>query len=336
MKQIQLKKPGGLDNILFCDADVPKPKSNQIVIKIAASSLNYHDLLVALGFIPTDDGRVPLSDAAGEIVEIGSDVKDWKVGDHVMSVCFPNWQNGAPKYELLSFIGDHEDGYATEYIAIQETAVTKMPSYMNFAQAATLPCAGLTAWRALVDDGNLKAGETVLVQGTGGVSIFALQLAKSMGAKVIATSSSEEKLNRLKELGADEVINYKETPDWGKEVLAKTNNEGVDHVIEVGGGGTFGESVRAAKLGGHIALIGVLSGPNASEIVLPRIFLKQIRMSGISMANKESQMAMIDYLETNQIEPIISDSFPLSKLADAFQHQIDNRHFGKISITINE
>ena len=334
MKQIQLKKPGGLDNILLCDADVPNPKSNQIVIKIAASSLNYHDLLVALGFITTEDGRVPLSDAAGEIVEIGSDVKDWKVGDHVMSVCFPNWQNGAPKYELLSFIGDHEDGYATEYIAIQETAVTKMPSYMNFAQAATLPCAGLTAWRALVDDGNLKAGETVLVQGTGGVSIFALQLAKSMGAKVIATSSSEEKLNRLKELGADEVINYKETHEWGKEVLAKTNNEGVDHVIEVGGGGTFGESVRATKLGGHIALIGVLSGPNASEIVLPRIFLKQIRMSGISMANKESQMAMIDYLETNQIEPIISDSFPLSKLADAFQHQIDNKHFGKISITM--
>ncbi|MGB2328976.1 MAG: zinc-dependent alcohol dehydrogenase family protein [Gammaproteobacteria bacterium] len=320
--------------MLLCDADVPKPKSNQIVIKIAASSLNYHDLLVALGFIPTEDRRVPLSDAAGEIVEIGSDVKDWKVGDHVMSVCFPKWQNGAPKYELLSFIGDHEDGYATEYIAIQETAVTKMPSYMNFAQAATLPCAGLTAWRALVDDGNLKAGETVLVQGTGGVSIFALQLAKSMGAKVIATSSSEEKLNRLKELGADEVINYKETPEWGKEVLAKTNNEGVDHVIEVGGGGTFGESVRATKLGGHIALIGVLSGPNASEIVLPRIFLKQIRMSGISMANKESQIAMIDYLETNQIEPIISDSFPLSKLADAFQHQIDNKHFGKISITM--
>ena len=334
MKQIQLKKPGGLDNILLCDADVPKPKSNQIVIKIAASSLNYHDLLVALGFIPTEDRRVPLSDAAGEIVEIGSDVKDWKVGDHVMSVCFPNWQNGAPKYELLSFIGDHEDGYATEYIAIQESAVTKMPSYMNFAQAATLPCAGLTAWRALVDDGNLKAGETVLVQGTGGVSIFALQLAKSMGAKVIATSSSEGKLNRLKELGADEVINYKETPEWGKEVLAKTNNEGVDHVIEVGGGGTFGESVRATKLGGHIALIGVLSGPNASEIVLPRIFLKQIRMSGISMANKESQIAMIDYLEANQIEPIISDSFPLSKLADAFQHQIDNKHFGKISITM--
>ena len=334
MRQIQLKKPGGLVNISVCDAEIPKPNNNKVVIKVAASSLNYHDLLVALGFIPTDDNRVPLSDAAGEIVEVGSDVTNWKVGDKVMSVCFPNWQSGPPKYELLSFIGDHEDGYATEYIAIQDTAITRIPTNMSLEESATLPCAGLTAWRALVDDGNLQAGETVLVQGTGGVSIFALQLAKSMGAKVIATSSSEEKLEKLRLLGADEVINYKETPEWGKEVLAKTNNEGVDHVIEVGGGGTFGESVRAAKLGGHIALIGVLSGPNASEIVLPRIFLKQIRMSGISMANKESQIAMIKYLEQTDIKPIISDTFDLADLAKAFQHQIDNKHFGKISITM--
>ena len=334
MKQIKINKPGGLKNIEICEGKMPNIKSNEVLIKIASSSLNYHDLLVAIGLIPTDDGRVPLSDAAGEILEVGANVTNWKSGDRVMSVCFPDWQSGPPRYELLSFIGDHQDGYATEYIAIQETAITKMPSYMNFAEAATLPCAGLTAWRALVDDGNLKAGETVLVQGTGGVSIFALQLAKSMGAKVIATSSSEEKMSRLKDLGADEVINYKENPKWGKEVLAKTNNEGVDHVIEVGGGGTLGESVRAAKLGGHIALIGVLSGPNASEIVLPRIFLKQIRMSGISMANKKSQLAMIDYLERNHIKPIISDTFSLSKIADAFQHQIDNKHFGKISITM--
>jgi NADPH:quinone reductase-like Zn-dependent oxidoreductase len=251
-----------------------------------------------------------------------------------MSVCFPNWQSGPPKYELLSFIGDHEDGYATECIAIKASAITRTPSNFDLKESATLPCAGLTAWRALVDDGKLKAGETVLVQGTGGVSIFALQLAKSMGAKVIATSSSTEKLERLKALGADELINYKETPEWGKEVLAKTNNEGVDHVIEVGGGGTFAESVRAAKLGGHIALIGVLSGPSASEIVLPRIFLKQIRLSGISMANKDSQLAMIDYLEKTNIKPVISDTFDLSELAAAFQHQIDNKHFGKISITM--
>ena len=224
MKQIQLIKPGGLENISVCDADVHIPKSDEVLMKVAASSLNYHDLLVALGAIPTDDKRVPISDAAGEIIEVGSDVNEWKVGERVMSVCFPNWQSGPPKYELLSFIGDHEDGYATECIAIKASAITRTPSNFDLKESATLPCAGLTAWRALVDDGKLKAGETVLVQGTGGVSIFALQLAKSMGAKVIATSSSTEKLERLKALGADELINYKETPEWGKEVLAKTNN----------------------------------------------------------------------------------------------------------------
>ena len=234
----------------------------------------------------------------------------------------------------MSFIGDNQDGYATEYIAIPETALTKIPNNLNLKEAATLPCAGLTAWRALVDEGKLKAGESVLVQGTGGVSVFALQLAKTYGATVIATSSSEEKLEKLKALGADHLINYKTHPEWGKEVLKRTYYEGVDHVVEVGGAGTFSESVRCTKLAGHIALIGVLSGPSVSEIILPRIFLKQIRLSGIAMANQDSQIAMVDYLEKNEIKPEISDSFELEDLAAAFQHQIDNKHFGKISIDI--
>ena len=334
MRQIQIQKPGGLENLKLENVDSPDLQSNEVLMKISASSLNYHDLMVALGLIPTEDKRIPLSDGAGEIIEVGAEVTNWKVSDKVMSVCFPNWIDGPPKFELLSFIGDNEDGYATEVIAIKETAITKIPENLNFAEAATLPCAGLTAWRALVDEGNLKANETVLVQGTGGVSIFALQLAKCMGAKVIATSSSEEKLSKLKDLGADELINYKENPEWGKEVLKLTNNEGVDHVIEVGGGGTFGESVRAAKLGGHIALIGVLSGPAVSEIILPRIFLKQVRLSGIAMANQQSQLAMIKFIEKNNIKPIISDTFDLADLSKAFQHQIDNKHFGKISITM--
>ena len=334
MKQIQLSKPGGLDNLKVIEADNPSLNSDEVLLKVSASSLNYHDLMVALGLIPTEDKRVPLSDAAGEIVEIGNEVTKWKSGDHVMSMCFPNWVSGAPKYELLSFIGDNQDGYATEYIAIPETALTKIPNNLNLKEAATLPCAGLTAWRALVDEGKLKAGESVLVQGTGGVSVFALQLAKTYGATVIATSSSEEKLERLKALGADHLINYKTHPEWGKEVLKLTNNEGVDHVVEVGGAGTFSESVRCTKLAGHIALIGVLSGPSVSEIILPRIFLKQIRLSGIAMANQDSQIAMVDYLEKNEIKPEISDSFELEDLAAAFQHQIDNKHFGKISIDI--
>ena len=334
MKQIQLSKPGGLENLKITEAENPKPGSKDVLLKVNASSLNYHDLMVALGLIPTEDKRVPLSDSAGEIVEIGEEVTKWKSGDKVMSMCFPNWVNGPPKYELLSFIGDNQDGYATEYISIPETAITKIPNNLTLKEAATLPCAGLTAWRALVDEGNLKSGETVLVQGTGGVSVFALQLAKTFGATVIATSSSDDKLEKLKQLGADHLINYKTHPEWGKEVLKLTDNVGVDHVVEVGGAGTFSESVRCTKLAGHIALIGVLSGPSVSEIILPRIFLKQIRLSGIAMANQDSQIAMIEYLEENEIKPVISDSFDLENLAAAFQHQIDNKHFGKISIDI--
>ena len=334
MRQMQLAKPGGLDKFNLNELDIPKPKDNEILIKVNASSLNYHDLMCALGLIPTDDGRVLLGDAAGEVVEIGEEVKNWQVGDKVMSACFPNWIDGPPRYELLSFIGDNLDGYATEYIAIQETAVTKMPSKWSLQEAATLPCAGLTAWRALVDEGRLQSGESVLVQGTGGVSIIALQFAKEMGAKVIATTSSEEKAEKLKELGADEIINYKEHPKWGEKVLEVTDNEGVDHVVEVGGGETFNESIRAVKLGGHIALIGVLSGPAANELVLPRIFLKQVRTSGIAMANHQSQKAMVEYLENSEIKPVISDTFDLAELAGAFQHQIDNKHFGKISISM--
>ena len=252
-----------------------------------------------------------------------------------MSVCFPKWIEGRPKREYLSFVGENEDGYATEYIVLPETAVTRIPQGWSPTEVATLPCAGLTAWRALVDEGNLQAGETVLIQGTGGVSIFALQLAKSMGAKVVATSSSHEKLEKLKVLGADELINYKETPEWGKEVKIKTHNEGVDHVVEVGGGGTFSQSVTATKLGGHIAMIGVLSGPSAENVILPKIFLKQIRTSGIAMGNHQSQIAMVQYMENSDMKPIISDTFDLAELANAFKHQMGNRHFGKISITMN-
>ena len=335
MKQMQLIKPGGLDNLRMVEVEAPPVRDNEILVKVAASSLNYHDLLVALGSIPTEDKRVLLGDASGEVVEVGTSVSKWQVGDQIMSACFPKWIEGPPKREYLSFIGDNEDGYATEYIALPETAVTKIPQGWTLPEAATLPCAGLTAWRALVDEGNLQAGETVLIQGTGGVSIFALQLAKSMGAKVVATSSSEEKLEKLKALGADELINYKETPEWGKEVKIKTHNEGVDHVVEVGGGGTFSQSVTATKLGGHIAMIGVLSGPSAENVILPKIFLKQIRTSGIAMGNHQSQIAMVEYMENSDIKPIISDTFDLAELANAFKHQMENKHFGKISITMS-
>ena len=332
---MQLSKPGGLDKLKLVETEIPRIRDNEILVKVAASSLNYHDLLVALGSIPTEDKRVLLGDASGEVVETGDSVSKWNVGDQIMSVCFPKWIEGRPKREYLSFVGENEDGYATEYIALTETAVTKIPKGWSPTEVATLPCAGLTAWRALIDEGNLQTGETVLIQGTGGVSIFALQLAKSMGAKVVATSSSHEKLEKLKALGADELINYKENPNWGKEVKIKTHNEGVDHVVEVGGGGTFNQSVTATKLGGHIAMIGVLSGPSAENVILPKIFLRQIRTSGIAMGNQQSQIAMVQYLENSNIKPIISDTFDLADLANAFKHQKEHKHFGKISITMS-
>ena len=331
---MQLSKPGGLDKLQLVETNIPRIRDNEILVKVTASSLNYHDLLVALGSIPTEDKRVLLSDASGEVVETGDSVSKWNVGDQIMSVCFPKWIEGRPKREYLSFVGENEDGYATEYIALTETAVTKIPKGWSPTEVATLPCAGLTAWRALIDEGNLQTGETVLIQGPGGVSIFALQLAKSMGAKVVATSSSHEKLEKLKALGADELINYKENPNWGKEVKIKTHNEGVDHVVEVGGGGTFNQSVTATKLGGHIAMIGVLSGPSAENIILPKIFLKQIRTSGIAMGNQQSQIAMVEYMENSDIKPIISDTFDLADLVRAFKHQMGQKHFGKISITM--
>ena len=335
MKQVKLLKPGGLDNLQISDADTPGLREHEVLVKVKASSLNYHDLLVALGHIPTDDGRVPLSDCGGEIVEIGKDVSMWKVGDEIMSCCFHNWIEGKPRPELLSFIGDHEDGYATEYIAIGESSLTRTPAGWNALQSATLPCAGLTVWRALIDEGNLQAGETVLVQGSGGVSVFALQLAKAIGAHVIATTSSKEKMDKLISLGADKVINYKENPEWGREVLSQTNGEGVDHVMEVGGANTFGESVRSVRMGGHIALIGILGGASIKDILLPRIFLKQIRISGIAMGNRLSQEAMVEFLDHSSIRPIISHTFELTSLSEAFKLQMDNGHFGKIGITVS-
>ena len=335
MKQVQLLKPGGLDNLHTCDADIPEPEAKEVLVKVKASSLNYHDLLVALGHIPTEDKRVPLSDCGGEVIKIGNEVSMWKIGDQVMSCCFPNWINGRPKPELLSFIGDNEDGYATEYIAISESALTRTPSGWDSMQSATLPCAGLTVWRALVDEGDLQAGETVLVQGSGGVSVFALQLAKSKGAHVIATSSSPEKLDKLTSLGADKVINYKENPEWGRQVLAETQGEGVDHVVEVGGANTFGESIRSIKMGGHMALIGILGGASINEILLPRIFLKQIRISGIAMGNRVSQEAMVDFLDKTDIRPVISHTFDLNSLSEAFKLQMENGHFGKIGINVS-
>ena len=335
MKAIVVRANAGLDNIVVTELPDPgQPQAGQIRVALHATSLNYHDLLVANGTIPTQDGRILMSDAAGVVEAIGEGVTEFKVGDHVVSCFFPQWLDGSVIETASNFSGtpgDGIDGYAAEYTVCAASAFTLAPCGWSHAEAATITTAGLTAWRALVVNGQLKAGETVLVLGTGGVSIAALQIAKAMGAKVIATTGSDKKIKPLKDLGADQVINYRDTPDWGQKVLELTDGKGADHIVEVGGPGTLAQSIRAAKVGGHIALIGVLTGFNG-DVPTMELMSKQIRLQGLIVGNRRHQQEYVAALEQTGIRPIIHSSFPLEQLAEAFRLQESGEHFGKIVV----
>ena len=284
--------------------------------------------------IPAPKGRIPMSDGAGEVTAIGDGVTEFAVGDHVVSTFFPDWLDGAlPQTAFTRVPGDGIDGYARQAITAPTTWFTRAPKGYSHAEAATLTCAGLTAWRALFVDNALKPGDTVLVQGTGGVSIFALQFAKAAGATVIATSSSDEKLQRVKALGADHLINYREVQAWGPKALELTGGRGVDCVVEIGGAGTLDQSMMATRVGGHIALIGVLAGI-AGPVQTALLFAKNLKVQGLTVGSRAMQRDMIAAIEANGIRPVISDHFPLENLADAFRHQEANKHFGKIAIDI--
>ncbi|MFW6344992.1 MAG: zinc-dependent alcohol dehydrogenase family protein, partial [Halomonas sp.] len=293
----------------------------------------FHDYAVVAGMIPVDDGRIPMSDGAGVVEAVGEGVTEFAAGDRVVSTFFPPWLEGPARLgNFATTPGDGVEGYAREQVVAPATAFTRQPVGWSHAEAATLTTAGLTAWRALVVDGGLKAGDTVLVLGTGGVSIFALQFARLMGARVIATSSSNEKLARLRELGAEQVINYREDPDWGRTVKALTGGEGVDHVVEVGGPGTLPQSIEAVRIGGHIALIGVLTG-REGEIPTAKLMAKQASLKGLIVGSRRHQREMIRALEASDLRPVIDREFPLEAIADAFRHQEAGRHFGKICLT---
>lgn len=335
MRAIQISQPASLDNLKLNDiADAVAPGPGEITVRLHASSLNYHDYVVVTGGIRTPEGRIPMSDGAGVVEAVGEGVREFKVGDPVVSTFFPDWLDGDIADRGFTRVpGDGIDGYARERVTMPATAFTHPPKGYSHAEAATLTCAGVTAWRALVPNGHLKAGETVLVQGTGGVSIFALQFAKAMGATVIATSSSDEKLERLKGLGADHLINYKAEPNWGAAARKLTDGRGVDHVIEIGGSGTMPESITAAKVGGHISLIGVLAGV-AGPIPTVLIMAKNLKVIGLTVGSRRDQIDMIRAIEANGIKPLIDRSFPLAELAAAFRHQESGAHFGKIVVDI--
>ncbi len=334
MRAMVLHQPASLDSLRPAELAEPgSPGPGEILVRLRASSLNYHDYVVVTGGIKTADRRIPLSDGAGEILAVGEGV-NMQAGTRVVSTFFPNWADGEPLEGGFAGVpGDGADGYAREKVVAPATSFTRSPSGYSAAEAATLTCAGLTAWRALVVEGRLKAGDSVLVQGTGGVSIFALQFAKAMGAMVIATSSADEKLERLRSLGADHIINYRSEPKWGAAARALTGGRGVDHVVEVGGAGTLPQSVSAARVGGHISLIGVLTGVQG-PVPTALIMSKQLRVVGITVGTRRQQLEMIRAVEVNGIRPVIDRSFPLEALADAFRHQESGKHFGKIVIDI--
>jgi len=335
MKAMRLRKPQGLDHLEPCDLpEPPPPGPREIRVRIHASSLNFHDFAVAAGMIPAADGRIPMSDGAGEVIAVGAEVCDYKVGDSVLSTFFPDWLDGEGEDGGFTRVpGDGIDGFAREIVTAPETAFTPAPKGWSHEESATLTCAGLTAWRALVVNGRLKAGDTVLIQGSGGVSVFALQIAKAMGATVIATSSSDEKLARLKALGADHLINYKSTPTWGARALEITAGRGVDHVVEIGGAGTLPQSITAARVSGHIALIGVLTGVQG-EVPTALLMRKQIRLQGLIVGSRRHQLDFVQALNVTGLRPVIDSRFPLEGLADAFRRQIAGQHFGKIVVTV--
>ncbi|WP_240722794.1 NAD(P)-dependent alcohol dehydrogenase [Poseidonocella sp. HB161398] len=330
-----IKAPGGLGNLAAVEAAEPAaPGAGEITVRIHASSLNYHDYRVCAveGALP--DGRIPMADGAGVVEAVGDGVGEFSPGDSVVSCFFPDWQTGDDRpCDFSTTPGDGRDGYARERVTRPATWFTHAPEGWSHEEAATITTAGLTAWRALVVNGGLKAGDTVAVLGTGGVSIYALQLAKAMGATVIATSSSDAKLGRLRELGADHVINYRSTPGWGEEMQRLTGGRGVDIIVEVGGPETLAQSIAAGRPGAHIALIGVLTG-RSGEIPTALLMARQQRLEGVIVGSRQHQLDFVRALDALKLRPVIDRTFQLGELAEAFRHQESGAHFGKICVTV--
>ena len=323
---------GGYNNVSLGHREATAPRAGEIKVRLHANSLNYHDFAVVSGMWGPTEPRIPMADGAGVVLEVGEGVTEFSVGDHVVSTFFPTWLAGEPLVEgFATTPGDGVDGYAREVVTAIANAFTLAPKGWSHIEASTLTTAALTAWRALMSDDALKPGDTVLIQGTGGVSIFALQFAKMAGATVIATSSNDEKLERLKSFGADHLINYKKTPQWGNVVREITNHQGVDHVIEVGGPATLEQSMTAVRIGGHISVIGILTGLGG-EISIVSALIKQLRLQGVLVGNRTQQQEMIKAINANNMRPVIDKVFALENIVEAFRYQETNQHFGKICL----
>ena len=336
MRAYQFSKRTSFDDMTIVELPKPKPGRRQVLVKVAACSLNFRDLAIAVGTyrMPVLDKLIPLSDGAGEVVEVGADVTRVKAGDRVAGCFFQGWVAGPISAERVQrALGGSAQGMLAEYVVLDDVGVVRLPDHLSLDDGATLPCAAVTAWQALAVHGPLKPGETVLVQGTGGVSIFALQFALMMGGQVIATSSSDEKLARAKSLGALHGINYKARPDWDKAVLEFTNARGVDHVVEVGGAGTLERSLGAVCLGGRVSVIGVLTG---SAQINPNFILgRRASVQGMSVGSAEMFEAMNRAMAAARVKPVIDKVFPFDQAREAFRYLESGAHFGKVVIRVS-
>ena len=334
MKAFEIQNKFGLDSLTLTERPDPKPSYGQVLIKLRSLSLNYRDLMVVKGLynpkLPLP--LIPFSDGVGEVVAVGEGVTRVKSGDRVAGIFFQKWLAGELTAEKAeSALGGAIEGMLAEYVVLHEDGVVRVPEHLTDEEAASLPCAAVTAWNALFTSGSLKAGDTVLIQGTGGVSIFALQFALLAGARVIATSSSDEKLERVLQLGASDGINYKQTPDWSKKVRELTAGDGVDYVVEVGGAGTLTESLRAVRYGGQISLIGVLTGGSA-EINTASILMKNVKVQGIYVGSREMFEAMNSAIALHKLHPVCDRVFPFHEAPKALKYMETGSHFGKICI----
>ena len=336
MKCYELQGPNGIDGLALVDKPVPKPAENEVLVRLKAATLNYRDLLTVKGGYGSRQKfpLVPASDGAGVVERVGPGVREFVRGDRVIGSFFESWISGEPsETKMRSALGGSVDGVLTEYRLFPKHALVRTPEHLSDIEAAALPCAGVTAWSAVIKLGGIKPGQTVLTQGTGGVSLFAIQFAKMCGARVIATSSSDAKIERLKTLGADFTLNYKATPDWGKKAR-EWSGHGVDLVVEVGGVGTLNESIRATRIGGTIAFIGVLAGPPPPNSRLPLMVMQQQRLQGVNVGSVEDLQAMADAIAASRMKPVIDKTFSFDQVKQAFAHMESGAHFGKVAIAI--
>jgi len=335
MKAYVLRDGFGLENVRLEDRPIPSPGPGEVLIRMKAVSLNARDIGVIDGFYEPNrtEPLIPVSDGVGEVVALGKQASKFSLGERVSGIFTQSWITGEPtRHNWVTTLGCPLDGMLAEYVVLPEEGLVRVPGHLTDEEAATLACAAVTAWHAIVEEGQVQAGDTVVVQGTGGVSLFALQFAKLLAARVIATSSSDEKLAKAKVLGADHGINYRTTPDWEQAVLAYTEGRGADHIVDLGGSATLNRSIAALKVGGQISIVGLLSGAVVDGFAIVPAILRKARLQAINVGSREMFERMNLAIEQHALRPVIDRSFPFSQSLDAFRYMAQGSAFGKVTI----